>query len=224
MDNQPQPHPQPSPTSRPPEPVRPPSPPKPPRSFLRELLSTFGILVVAFIFALFLITFVFQSYSVDGSSMEKTLQNQNRLIVWKLPRSWARVTHNQYVPNRGDIIIFNESNLAQFGQPDDRQLIKRVMGLPGERVVVRDGTLTIYNKANPNGFQPDKTLGYGKTGNVASYTSGDIDMTLAANQLFVCGDNRPNSLDSRIFGAINTDQVVGKLVLRVVPLSEAKFF
>lgn len=196
--------------------------PNRPRTFWRELLSTLVILVGAFVIALLLIAYVFQSYAVDGPSMQNTLHNNDRLIVWKVPRTWSRITHHQYVPKRGDIIVFQQSGLAEFGQADSRQLIKRVIGLPGDRVVVRDGKIMIYNKAHPHGFNPDTTLAYGKAG--MPLTSGNIDITLSADELFVCGDNRPDSLDSRAFGPITTDQVIGKLVARILPIQDAKAF
>ncbi len=187
----------------------------------REVLSTVGILAMALFVALFLIAFVFRSYQVDGPSMESTLQNNDKLIIWKVPRTWAKITHHAYIPNRGDVIVFSESGLSQFGQDDTKQLIKRVIGLPGDRVVVQDNKVTIYNKDHPDGFDPDTTLPYGK--NIPP-TQGNVDVTLGKRQLFVCGDNRGDSLDSRAFGPINADQVIGKLVLRVFPLSQAKVF
>lgn len=190
-------------------------------SALRELFSTVGILVTALLVALFIITFVFRSYQVDGPSMESTLQNADKLIIWKVPRTWARLTGHPYIPNRGDIVVFSESGLSEFGQQDTKQLIKRVIGLPGERVVVANGTYTVYNTEHPEGFNPDRSLPYGKN---IPVTSGDLDVTVGKNQLFVSGDNRPDSLDSRAFGPINADQVVGKLVLRVFPIKEAQVF
>lgn len=189
---------------------------------VKEALSTIGVLVAALLVAVGLIAYVFQSYQVDGPSMEPTLQNQDRLIVWKLPRTWARITHHQYVPKRGDIIIFTESGLSAYGQENTKQLIKRVIGEPGDRVVVANNTITIYNKAHPRGFQPDKTLPYGS--DVTEPAQQNIDVTLGKDQLFVCGDNRTNSLDSRFFGPINTNQIIGKLVIRVLPLSKAERF
>jgi signal peptidase I len=171
--------------------------------------------------ALFIIVFVFRSYQVDGPSMQNTLQNNDKLIIWKVPRSWARLTRHAYIPARGDIIVFSESGLSQFNQDNTKQLIKRVIGLPGDRLVLHDGKYTVYNTAHPNGFNPDTTLPYGKN---IPVTSGDVDVTLGKNQLFVSGDNRPDSLDSRAFGPINANQVVGKLVLRVFPIGEAKTF
>jgi signal peptidase I len=191
------------------------------RSAWREVLSTVGILVTALVVALLMIAFVFRSYQVDGPSMQNTLHNADKLIIWKVPRTWSDITGHPYIPKRGDIIVFTESGLAQFGQTNTKQLIKRVIGLPGDRVVVANGVYTIYNKQHPNCFDPDKTLPYGKN---IPITSGNIDVTLGPDQLFVSGDNRPDSLDSRAFGPINANQVVGKLVLRVFPLSQAEVF
>lgn len=196
-------------------------PPPDKRSGRHELFSTIGILLTALVVALLIIAFIFRSYQVDGPSMENTLQNADKLIIWKVPRTWSDITRHDYIPDRGDIVVFTESGLGQFGQQDSKQLIKRVVGLPGDRVVVNNGTLTIYNQAHPHGFDPDKTLPYGK--NIPE-TSGNVDIKLGAHQLFVCGDNRPDSLDSRTFGPINAKQVVGKLVVRVFPISQAKAF
>lgn len=186
----------------------------------RDFFSIALVVLSALVLALGLIYFVFQSYQVSGPSMESTLQNNDRLVVWKVPRTWARITGHSYVPDRGDIIVFNEPGLLNFGS-SDKQLIKRVIGLPGDRVVVKNNVITIYNKAHPTGFQPDKTLPYG---NVIPKTTGNIDETLGAHQIFVCGDNRPDSLDSRIFGPVNVNNVIGKLVIRVLPINQTKLF
>jgi signal peptidase I len=190
-------------------------------SVWREVFSTVGILITAFLVAVLIITFIFRSYQVDGPSMQSTLQNDDKLIIWKLPRTWSSITHHAYVPTRGDVIVFTQSGLSQYGQQDTKQLIKRVIGLPGDKVVLSGGSYTIFNDAHPNGFDPDATLPYGK--NIPP-TSGDISVTLQKDQLFVSGDNRPESLDSRAFGPIHTSQVVGKLVLRVFPINKAEVF
>jgi signal peptidase I len=189
---------------------------------IRSLFSTIGILILVPVVAILLTAFVFQSYQVQGQSMENTLQNNDRLMVWKLPRTWARITGHQYVPKRGDIIIFGESGLSNYGDSQDtKELVKRVIGLPGDRVVYANGTYTIYNKAHPRGFDPDKTVAYGKSGTpLFSNTDGDcpnIDVKLGPQQLFVSGDHRGDSLDSRCFGPIQTSQVTGTLVARIYP-------
>lgn len=193
------------------------------RETTREIFSTIGVLIAALCVALGLIAWVFQSYEVEGPSMQTTLMNQDRLIVWKVPRTIARITHHDYIPHRGDIVIFVESGLSQFGEQDSKQLIKRVIGLPGDRVVLSNGVLTIYNAQHPNGFQPDNTMSYGKVINESTDTH-EIDITLSKDQIFVCGDNRPNSLDSRTFGPIEAHQIVGKLSLRLLPVSQMQKF
>lgn len=189
----------------------------------REFGAFLGILGIAACLAFVLIAFVFRSYAVDGPSMETTLQNGDKLIIWKVPRTIARISGNQYVPGRGDVIIFDQVDLTACGQSEERQLIKRVIGLPGDRVVVKNGSITVYNKEHPDGYQPDKNLAYNKDSHIP-YTSGNIDEVLDKNELFVSGDNRPNSCDSRAFGPIRTDQVVGKLVIRLLPANAIKLF
>jgi signal peptidase I len=190
----------------------------------RSAISTIGVLLLAPLIAVLLTLFVFQSYNVDGPSMEETLQDGDRLIVWKFPRTLARITGNEYIPNRGDIIILNEAGLSSYGSDaDSKQLVKRVIGLPGDHVVVADNEVTIYNIDYPNGFKPDATLAYGRDGAIPP-TPLNVDVTLGENEIFVCGDNRPNSLDSRSFGPIKTDQVVGKLVARIFPIKNMERF
>lgn len=186
-----------------------------------NLLSTLSVLLIAPLVALFLTAFVFQSYQVDGESMETTLSNNDRLLVWKVPKTWARITGHPYIPARGDVVVFVERELSSFGEGPDRQLIKRVIALPGERVIARDGQVTVYNDEHPEGFQPDKDLPYGK---VITTTVGDVDLIVPRGKVYVMGDNRNNSLDSRSFGPVAADDIVGKLVVRVWPMGDAKIF
>lgn len=207
------------------QPTLPEQPPEP-ESILSEhegaksIISTIAILVTALLIALSLTIYVFQSYEVDGPSMETTLQNRDRLIVYKLSRTIARISGHPYIPNRGDIVIFSRKDSYEFGTNQKRQLIKRVIAIPGERVVVKAGVLTVYNKQHPEGFRPDDAA-YGK---VIVTTPGEVDLTVKDNELYVCGDNRPNSLDSRSFGPISTDDIVGKLILRVYPFNKGQSF
>jgi signal peptidase I len=186
-----------------------------------DILSTISLLALAPIIALMIILFAIQSYQVDGQSMEPTLQNRDRLIVNKIPRSLARITGHAYIPHRGDIIIFNQTNLPGAAQGQSKQLIKRVIGLPGDRVVVKDGRITIYNQTNPGGFNPDAGGGY----QIASKTTpGNAEVAVEEGQIYVCGDNRPNSEDSRFFGTVPANQIVGKLILRLLPINKAEAF
>lgn len=214
----------PQPENLPPAPVSGSGTPARSRHSLRDTFSTIGLLLLAPLIAVFLTLFVFQSYQVEGISMERTLQDNDRLVVWKLPRSWAKVTGHSYIPNRGDIVILNESGLRNFGNPEDeKQLVKRVIGLPGDRIVIEGGEITVYNQEHPQGFKPDTTLPYGANNAIPS-TPNDLEVEVGEDQLYVCGDNRPNSLDSRSFGPIDADQIVGKLVLRIMPLTSMQRF
>jgi signal peptidase I len=186
-----------------------------------SVVSTVLVLIIAPVIAIFLTMFVFQSYQVDGPSMETTLHNNDRLIVWKLARTWAKVTHHTYIPKRGDVVVFTDTRLGEFGQDPDKQLIKRVIGLPGDKIVVSGGEVMVYNTAHPNGFDPDKTLPYG---NVIPSTGVDGEWTIGNNQVFVMGDNRGNSLDSRLFGPVDATNIIGKLAVRVLPINTVKRF
>lgn len=208
-------------------------PPDAPQPFARETqksgrdgwrgaLSTILILIAAPLIALALTAYVFQSYEVDGPSMETTLHNKDRLIVLKVPRTWAQITGNDYIPNRGDVIIFVERNVQQsIGGAYEKQLVKRVIGLPGDRVVVKDGAITIYNDEFPSGFSPDQNSEWAEA---IKTTTGDIDIVVDPGHVFVCGDNRNNSLDSRIFGPVPAEDIVGKLILRIFPVDQITAF
>lgn len=195
---------------------------KPPSKW-RGATSTIAILIAAPLVALTLTAFVFQSYEVDGPSMETTLQNRDRLLVWKLPKTFARITNKHYIPERGDIVVFVQQGLFDSSTGGQgKQLIKRVIGLPGDRVVVQDNHITIYNDQSPAGFNPDINHDYSQ--NIASVTSGNIDLRVPEGEVFVSGDNRTNSLDSRSFGTISSDDIVGKLALRIFPINGFKSF
>ncbi len=187
-----------------------------------SVFSMVLLLITATLIAFLIITFVFRSYRVDGQSMENTLQNNNMLIVWKVPRTWSMITGHQYVPKRGSIIVFNESDLLGCGQFGTKQLIKRVIGLPGDRITIVNNHYEVYDNKHPGGFNPDASTGY--NGSSFAPTYGNTDVTLASNQIFVSGDNRPDSCDSRIFGPINTNQIIGQLIIRFYPFNELNLF
>lgn len=197
-------------------------PPQQNKEGLKSLLGTLGIIIAAPIVALFLTLFVFQSYEVDGPSMETTLENHDRLLVLKLPVTFSKLANKDYIPNRGDVIIFNTSAIHDgVNDTGKKQLIKRVIGLPGDRVVVKDGVVTVYNSENPNGFNPDKAGGWH---DAIVTTPGSTDVLVGEGEVFVLGDNRTNSTDSRVIGTVPSSDIVGKLIFRIFPISDAKVF
>lgn len=189
----------------------------------RSVASTLAILISAPVIALLLITFVFQSYVVDGPSMENTLQDGDRLIVSKVGKSLSQLRDEDFLPDRGEIIVFAKKGTFDPVARGERQLIKRVVGLPGDRVTIQSGTVTIVNDDNPNGFNPDTTVGYNDL--IASRGGAtDIDITVPEGAVFVMGDNRSNSQDSRSFGVIASDEIIGELSVRIFPFHAISTF
>ncbi len=186
-------------------------------SRMKGVFSVLQLVVGSILLALFINHFIFQSYQVFGLSMTPTLRDGDRLIISKIGKSTSSVTGNEYIPDRGEIVVFK--NPRNSTSP---QLIKRVIGLPGERVVVAEGNITIFNKTNPTGFMPDKFFGL-----ELGITAGNVDITVPENHIFVSGDNRTQggSLDSRNeLGTVPTEKVVGNLVLRIMPLTDAQVY
>lgn len=189
----------------------------------REDLSIIGVILAGCLVALIMGLYVFRQYVVDGASMEPALHNGDRLIIWKLPHTIGRIRGNDYIPNRGDVIVFSEPGLyTENGST--KQLIKRVIALPGERVSIKDGIVRVYNQQHPNGFVPDTTLPYGKNQNLRVSSEEQEEVTIGKNEVFAMGDNRNNSLDSRMFGPVPAENIVGKLALRIYPFSDAEIF
>ena len=175
-------------------------------------IGGFVIFVVCVIVGTLLInTFVFRSFSVTGPSMEQTLYTGDRLIVNRLPVTMAHLQNNSYTPKRGQIIVFK--NPLYSPGSEDMNLVKRVIAFAGERVTVKDGMLTVYNKEHPQGFHPDDSWD-----GPGSPTSGDTEVTVPEGSIFVAGDHRQGSysLDSRNgLGTVPLYDVIGPVSLRL---------
>ena len=185
---------------------------------MKSISGTLALFIIAPIFALFLTAHVFQPYEVDGASMETTLQNADRLIVYKLPKTLSNLTGNELSLNRWDVIVFDRP--TDLSAPESTEhLIKRVIALPGERVKINNGKVVVFNQENPDGFNPDQGQSYTDG---FSTTSGTVDITVGQGEVFVLGDNRENSTDSRVFGSIPKDIVVGRATARFVPINAMK--
>lgn len=183
---------------------------------LKEALK-FTIIFVA-LFAVIRAIFV-QPFLVEGPSMEPTFTTGNYLLVDKFSYKFL---HN---PNRGDVIVFDIPDpnhtyhtclLPLFGScyfETNRYLIKRIIGLPGERVTILNGVVTIFNKDNPNGFiLDDKEVVY--------KSDMSDERQLSDDEYYVMGDDRANSSDSRYWGALPKENIVGRPILRLTPISQ----
>jgi signal peptidase I len=148
--------------------------------------------------------FIATPYIVSGASMEHTFENHDYLII-------DRITYDISSPQRGDVIVFG------LPQEPSRDLIKRVVGLPGETVEISGNTptVTITNAEHPQGFTLDEP--YLTAENYGGATN--IKVTLGADQYFVLGDNRKVSADSRLWGILPRRDIVGRVLLRLFPFT-----
>jgi signal peptidase I len=153
--------------------------------------------------------------------MEKTMYTGDRLIVNRIPVTLSQLQNKQYIPERGQVIVFKNPNFS-LGTTDEF-VVKRVIAFPGERVTVKEGVVTVYNSEHPEGFRPDDNNG----GEPGSPTSGDVDTVVAKETLFVMGDHREGqySCDSRgCMGTIPYYDVVGPVGLRIFPFDAIRSF
>ncbi len=167
--------------------------------------------------------FVFQTFNVEGASMETTMYTGDRLIVNRLPVTMSKLQNKNYTPKRGQIIVFKNPNYnASLGK--DEYIVKRVIAFAGERVTVKNGTTTVYNKESPNGFNPDSTVNKNEPGQP---TSGNVDTVVPKGTIFVMGDHRQGnySCDSRnCMGSIPLYDIVGPVGLRIFPFTKIRGF
>lgn len=200
---------------------------------LKDILSLVVFVGCVVIGTIVLNAFVFRSYNVVGASMENTLHNDDRIIVNRLPVSWAHFLGEEYVPKRGQIIVF--ANGAADGPltcevPSgqiDQYIIKRVIAFPGERVTVKDGVLTVYNDEHSEGFSPDDETRVDDTNGPKKYSSGDVDLVVPQGEIFVAGDNREgsHSFDSRSgLGTIPYCRIIGPALVRIYPFDKVRLF
>lgn len=168
-------------------------------------------------------TYIFRSFNVEGPSMETTLQTGDRLIVDRIPVTWSQLQNEEYVPHRGQIIVFKNPQFT-IGSPDE-YIVKRVIAFAGERVVLKDGVFTVFNDTNPTGFNPDENL---KSGGKPGYpTTGSGEWVVPEGHLFVSGDHRTGnySYDSRNgLGFIPLYNVIGPVVVRIWPITDIQTF
>ncbi|MDO8463155.1 MAG: signal peptidase I [bacterium] len=176
------------------------------RSFGAYLLEVIRVVVIALAIIIPIRYFLVQPFYVKGASMEPNFEDDEYLVIDELSYRFRE-------PVRGDIIVFRYPfDPGQF-------FIKRVIGLPGERVEIGGGSVRIANTEHPNGFQL-----------VESYlpsdrqTPGQRIVVLGVDEYFVLGDNRTQSFDSKDFGPIKRHAIIGRAWLRGWPVTKLGTF
>ena len=189
--------------------------------FLKDAAGVIIFVLCVLIGTLFINTFVFRSFNVEGPSMEKTLFTGDRLVVSRLPVTWAQLQNKSYIPERGQVIVFKNPKFIEGA--GEEYIVKRVIAFAGEHVVLKDGHYMIYNSEHPEGFNPDDN-NHGEPG---SPTSGEVDTIVADGTIFVSGDHRQESFsyDSRNgLGTIPYYDIVGPVGVRIFPFTKIRTF
>jgi signal peptidase I len=183
--------------------------PKKKRSGTRTIIEWLLLIAGALALALLIKTFLFQAFYIPSESMVPTLEKNDRVLVNKL-------SYKLHDVNRGDIVVFE----APPGEDQDiKDLVKRVVGLPGEELTFRDGTIYVDDKPLDEDYLPDGTV-------TAPRCPGEADLAavqIPAKSYWVMGDNRAASKDSRCFGPIPEGDIVGRVFFKMWPLSDLGF-
>jgi len=176
--------------------------PTPSSSPLQVIWEWVRVIVVALVLAYIIRSFVAEPFIVEGASMDPTFATGQFLLV-------DRISYRFEDPQRYDVIVF------QYPENPSIDYIKRIIGLPGDTMSMKNGSVTIVNKDNPKGFTLPQSFVS------SSHQSYDTipPTTLGPNQYFVMGDNRAQSSDSRVWGDVDRSLIIGRPVIRLLPPS-----
>jgi signal peptidase I len=183
----------------------------------RWILELAIVVVVAIVVAVLLRTFVVATYSIPSGSMEPTLQVGDRIVVDKL-------SYHLHGVDRANIVVFSTPRHEACAGPRVSDLVKRVIGLPGETISVSGGRVYIDGKLLPEPWLP-------ATGRADTYPGPSLEpyslhypFRIPNGDVYVMGDNRTASCDSRYWGPVPESTIVGKVDLRIWPFTRLGFF
>ncbi len=172
--------------------------------FFKEL---FKVLIIGAFAVVAIRYFIFKPFVVSGTSMVPTYLDKEYLIIDELSFHLGQ-------PHRGQVIVMH-----YHGDVDKEYFLKRIIGLPGEHLIIRGGRIRIFNSQHPDGEYLDESAYLGPT----VLTDGDIDVTLSSDEYYVMGDNRGASFDSRRFGPVKRVDLVGRALFRGFPLDRISY-
>lgn len=188
--------------------------------FILEIIKIF---ILALMIIIPIRAFLFQPFFVQGASMEPSFENNQYLIVNEF--GYKKTVVDIGGKNFFTVDPFKDLKRQQiivFRYPKDttKFFIKRIIGLPGEKIEIKDGKVKIYNQENLDGFILDESAYL--SSNIKM--SENLNMTLKNDAYFVMGDNRLFSSDSRVWGPVSKDDVIGSVLLRAWPLNKISIF
>jgi signal peptidase I len=190
---------------------------RPPSRSRRWATETFVVVAVAVVIAILMRTFIVATYSIPSGSMEPTLQIGDRILVDKL-------SYDLHGIGRGDIVVFSTPKDEHCAGPPVANLVKRVIGLPGETISLAGGQVEINGKLLPEPWLPPAVRLETIPGPSGQPYSLEVPYTVPKGDVFVMGDNRTQSCDSRYWGPIRESTIVGKVDLRIWPVSRVHWF
>jgi signal peptidase I len=183
----------------------------------RWIVELVVVVAVAVAIAIVLRTFVVATYSIPSGSMEPTLQIGDRIVVDKL-------AYHLHAIGRGDIVVFSTPPLEDCAGPPVADLVKRIIGLPGETISLNDGKVYIDGRFLPEPWLPAAARNATYPGPSGAPYSLQHPFLIPSGDVFMMGDNRTESCDSRYWGPVRESSIVGKVDLRIWPLSRFGFF
>jgi len=170
---------------------------------LADLWDLLKFAIIALLIVIPIRMFIAQPFVVSGESMFPTFNDKEYLIV-------DEISYLLGNPHRGDVVIFRYPNDTK------RFFIKRIIGLPNEEIIIKNGIVTIKNEANPDGFTLEEPYIAEKFDTTVTFKTGD-------DEYFVLGDNRNRSSDSRSWGTLPRKLMAGRAYLRLLPLKEISY-
>jgi len=175
------------------------------KNFFLYIWEVIKIVVLASLIVIPIRLFIFQPFFVKGQSMEPNFENGDYLIVDELSYRFKD-------PQRGEVVVFKYPNDIS------QRYIKRIIGLPGETIEIKDGKIEVFNQQSEKVLKETSYLPQG------TFTSGDMSIILKEGEYFVLGDNRFASADSRRWGPLPQKDIIGRVFFRAWPLATlAKF-